>query len=87
MLKGGLLSQELTPVDNAGLGMARAAAVAREIIIDGRLSKFRILPLSGAQAITNEEWISVGNIQTAIPERRRIEIRVRRYIPNNSKQR
>jgi flagellar motor protein MotB len=74
-LRGGDAAK-LDPADNAGLGMARAVAVANLLMQDQRLSTFRILPLSGAQLIDHDRLASGsgGDVQ----ERRRIEIRVRR---------
>lgn len=64
--------------DNVGLGMARAAAVARELIRDPRLRSYTILPLSGGQAITTDQ--SLADDRSVVDEeaRRRIEIRMRR---------
>ncbi len=60
----------LRVADNAGLGMARAAAVARVLSKDDRLKAAAVIPLSAAQ------------IRTAEPadgeQRRRIEVRLRR---------
>jgi flagellar motor protein MotB len=76
--KGGSAST-MSPADNAGLGMARAVAVARALMNDPRLEIYRdrILPLSGAQLIGVDERITKGR-QGDIKDRRRIEIRVRR---------
>lgn len=65
--------------DNAGLGLARAVAVVRALIRDGRLpqSQLRILPLSGGQLIATDEHITTGG-GGDVPNRRRIEIRLRR---------
>jgi flagellar motor protein MotB len=67
----------LVPADNAGLGMARAAAVCKVLLADPRLSGLRILPLSGAQMIDNGDNLAAGATGD-VRERRRIEIRVRR---------
>lgn len=67
----------LVPADNAGLGIARAAAVAKVLISDPTLLGLRILPLSGAQLIDNGDRLTAGR-GGDVRERRRIEIRVRR---------
>jgi flagellar motor protein MotB len=69
----------LVPGDNAGLGLSRAVAVVRAIMLDGRLPQpqYRILPLSGGQLIDTIERITPGGGRDA-PSRRRIEIRLRR---------
>jgi hypothetical protein len=69
---------DLVAGDNAGLGLARAAAVARVLRDDQRLANFRILPLSGGQAVENDQQISAGSSSVDDPSRRRIEIRMRR---------
>ena len=45
------LTERLIPADNAGLGLARAAAVARILSSDQRLAGVRILPFSGGQLV------------------------------------
>jgi hypothetical protein len=64
--------------DNAGLGLARAVSVVRILSNDPRLSRLRILPLSGAQLIDLGDKLAAGTAPGAVKERRRIEIRVRR---------
>ena len=73
-------TQQLQATDNAGLGMARAAAVARYLLADPGLKalKMRILPLSGAQVIDVDDALSSGSDQREDRNRRRIEIRARR---------
>lgn len=73
----GQTSDRLTPSDNAGLGLARAAAVVRALRQDQRLSGLKILPLTGAQLIDTGDNLSKGQ-SFAVKQRRRIEIRVRR---------
>ena len=69
---------DLIASDNAGLGMARAVAVALILRSDPRLKRYRIIPLSGAQLIDERERLSTGTGATNVRERRRIEIRIRR---------
>ncbi|WP_428662189.1 hypothetical protein [Reyranella sp.] len=73
-------TQQLQATDNAGLGMARAAAVARYLLADPGLKalKMQILPLSGAQVIDVNDALSTGSDQKEDRNRRRIEIRARR---------
>ena len=70
----------LIPADNAGLGIARAVAVVTRLLDDSRLqSRFsRILPISGAQLIQVDETLTRGS-QGDVRDRRRIEIRLRKY--------
>jgi hypothetical protein len=66
--------------DNAGLGLSRALAVVELLSADPRLHSFRILPLSAAQLIGIDgrftRWDGPGDV----PERRRIEIRMRKSV-------
>jgi outer membrane protein OmpA-like peptidoglycan-associated protein len=78
VLRGTEGAGRLRPGDNAGLGMARAAAVARILRADPRLSELRILPYSGAQTIMPGDVLADGSQSGDVKERRRIEIRVRR---------
>ena len=69
----------VVPADNAGLGLARAASVARLLGDDRRLSGIRILPLSGGQLINLDDTLTGGLAPGSQEQRRRrIEIRVRR---------
>ena len=67
----------LRPGDNAGLGLARAVAVAQVLQRQPELKKATVLPYSAAQLILPgdriTEWVSKDD-----KSRRRIEIRVRR---------
>jgi outer membrane protein OmpA-like peptidoglycan-associated protein len=77
VLRNGAPVANLVPADNAGLGFARAVAVARVLMQDPKLAGYRILPLSAAQMTGTDERLSFpggGDVR----ERRRIEIRVRR---------
>lgn len=64
--------------DNAGLGLARALAVVKVLESDPRLWSFRILPLSGAQLIDTNGRLTRWDGRSDVPERRRIEIRMRK---------
>jgi flagellar motor protein MotB len=67
----------LIPADNAGLGLARATAVVRVLMLDERLKGYTLLPLSGGQLIGVDDKLTKGGGGDE-RERRRIEIRVRR---------
>ena len=69
---------DLVAGDNAGLGLSRAAAVARVLVGDSRLARFRILPLSAGQVVDTDQRLSAGASSGDSPDRRRIEIRMRR---------
>jgi len=68
----------LTPADNAGLGLARAVSVAQVLLNDKRLSRFAILPYSGAQLVNVNDSLVLTSTGASVKERRRIEIRVRK---------
>jgi outer membrane protein OmpA-like peptidoglycan-associated protein len=77
VLRNGAPVANLVPADNAGLGLARAVAVAKVLMQDPKLAGYRVLPLSAAQMTGTDERLSFpggGDVK----ERRRIEIRVRR---------
>jgi hypothetical protein len=67
----------LIPGDNAGLGLARAVSVVHSLMLDGRLGRYRVLPLSAGQVIDTNEKVALGG-GGDVRERRRIEIKVRR---------
>ena len=64
--------------DNAGLGLARAIAVAKVLRADPRLAGASVLPLSAAQLIMPGDTLTDGKHAGDVETRRRIEIRVRR---------
>jgi flagellar motor protein MotB len=76
-LKGHGPLENVLPFDNAGLGLARAAAIVRILRDDNRLQKYKILPLSAGQLILEGDVLSTGS-KGNVKERRRIEIRMRR---------
>jgi outer membrane protein OmpA-like peptidoglycan-associated protein len=69
---------DLKPADNAGLGLARAIAVANALKAAGLPSNVRVIPLSAAQLLLPGDQLSDGSDSNDSPQRRRIEIRVRR---------
>lgn len=77
-VRGGA-SEPLTPADNAGLGLARAAEVARLLKADPRLAGIEVLPLSAGQLIGTDGRLTAGGGGDE-QDRRRIEIRLRRAL-------
>jgi flagellar motor protein MotB len=75
-----LLTGKGEPVaaDNAGLGMARAVAVAHLLRKSPLGSRFQIIPLSAGPFQRPDDTAAVGGAAVADEARRRIEIRVRR---------
>jgi flagellar motor protein MotB len=71
----------LIPADNAGLGLARAVSVVSVLRKSSLLSGYKLIPLSGAQLVNTDETLAVLGIPANIPERRRIEIRLRKSVP------
>ena len=69
---------DLQSTDNAGLAMARAVAVVRELRADPRLKNVTILPLSGAKRGNPVDRMSDGSARGDDQRRRRIEIRLRK---------
>jgi flagellar motor protein MotB len=77
VLHHGTSVSSLVPADNAGLGLARATAVVRVLMLDERLKGYTLLPLSGGQLIGVDDTLTKGGGGDD-RERRRIEMRVRR---------
>jgi outer membrane protein OmpA-like peptidoglycan-associated protein len=81
----GATNDELIPVDNAGLGLARAIAVARVLRNQPDLLGKKVVPLSAGQLLRKGDFLSTGVGDAADdPDRRRIEIRVRRSTPETN---
>ena len=74
----GQLSEAPIPFDNAGLGMARAVAMAKALRAAGLGERYHILPLSAGSLISPSDRYSPGNLKENDQSRRRIEIRLRR---------
>jgi flagellar motor protein MotB len=66
------------PFDNAGLGMARAVAMAKTLRESGLVEGYQILPLSAGSLIAPSDRYSPGDLRENDQARRRIEIRLRR---------
>lgn len=75
-MDGKLPVSALLPADNAGLGLARAIAVANVLKANPKLKDATILPMSAAQLILPGDTVTSGQ-RGAVESRRRIEIRVR----------
>ncbi|CDZ30981.1 OmpA family protein [Neorhizobium galegae] len=67
----------IIPADNAGLGLARAIAVANVLRADRSLKDAAILPMSGGQLVMPGDVLTTGQAGN-VESRRRIEIRIRR---------
>ncbi|WP_421761508.1 hypothetical protein [Devosia sp.] len=81
----GETDQELIPVDNAGLGLARAIEVARVLRNQPELKGMKVVPLSAGQLLRKGDLLSPGGgAALNDPDRRRIEIRVRRSTPETN---
>jgi len=81
VLKGTAVISSIVPADNAGLGLARAVSVASVLRQAPQLTAYKILPLSGAQLINNDETLATSGLPANVQERRRIEIRLRKSTP------
>jgi outer membrane protein OmpA-like peptidoglycan-associated protein len=77
-LAGRLPVSSLKPVDNVGLGFARAIAVANALGQAGLPAGVRVIPLSAAQVVKPGDVLSDGLNPSDSADRRRIEIRIRR---------
>lgn len=77
LLEGSKPISEVQPADNAGLGLARAIAVANVLRSNPKLKDATVLPLSAAQLVLPGDTITTGQAGN-VEQRRRIEIRVRR---------
>jgi hypothetical protein len=71
----------IVPADNAGLGLARAVSVVSVLLQNNALAGYKLLPLSGAQLINNDETLAISGTPGDVLERRRIEIRLRKSTP------
>jgi len=74
----------LVPADNAGLGLARAVSVVSVLRQSPLLQRYKLIPLSGAQLVNTDETLAISATPGGdIPERRRIEIRLRKSSPRD----
>ena len=73
----------LVPADNAGLGLARAVSVVSVLRQSPLLEPYKLIPLSGAQLVNTDETLAIQGISRDDPQRRRIEIRLRKSAPRD----
>ena len=83
-LSGDASISDLIPVDNAGLGLARAIAVARELRSALNMDGVTVIPMSAAQLVLSGDRLSTGENAESDSDRRRIEIRVRSSSPQST---
>ncbi len=74
----------LTPVDNAGLGIARAVAVVSVLRQSPLLARYKLIPMSGAQLVNTDETLAISGSPGDIQQRRRIDIRLRKSVPGDA---
>jgi hypothetical protein len=74
----------LIPADNAGLGLARAVSVVSVLRQNHAQAKYKLIPLSGAQLVNTDETLAVLGVPGDDPQRRRIEIRLRKSVPRDA---
>jgi len=74
----------MVPADNAGLGLARAVSVVSMLRQSPQLSGYKIIPLSGAQLVNIDETLALEPTSADVPQRRRIEIRLRKSAPHEA---
>jgi hypothetical protein len=85
VLRNGSDISRLTPVDNAGLGLARAVSVVSVLRQSPKLASFKMIPLSGAQLVNTDETLAISKTPGGdVAERRRIEIRLRKSVPHEA---
>ena len=84
VLKNNAAIASLVPADNAGLGLARAVSVVSVLLQSEQLKSYKILPLSGAQLVNNDERLALTGNPGDVRERRRIEIRLRKSAPQEA---
>jgi len=74
----------MVPADNAGLGLARAVSVVSVLRQSPSLAGYKIIPLSGAQLVNIDETLALDATAADVPQRRRIEIRLRKSAPHEA---
>lgn len=84
VLKNTTTVASLTPADNAGLGLARAVSVVSVLRQSGLLAGYKMIPLSGAQLVNTDETLAILGSPGDDPQRRRIEIRLRKSVPRDA---
>lgn len=76
----GAPGEPLHAADNAGLGIARAAAVARVIRTHPDSEGLTVIPMSAAQTVERGDLVAAAGGPLNEQDRRRIEIRLRRPV-------
>jgi outer membrane protein OmpA-like peptidoglycan-associated protein len=76
----GAPGEPLHASDNAGLGLARAAAVARVIRTHPDTEGLTVIPMSAAQTTERGDIVATAGGELNEQDRRRIEIRLRRPV-------
>jgi len=84
VLKNTTAVASLTPADNAGLGLARAVSVVSVLRQSSILAGYKLIPLSGAQLVNTDETLAILGAPGDDPQRRRIEIRLRKSVPREA---
>ena len=84
VLRNAASVSNLVPADNAGLGLARAVSVLSVLRQSPLLQDYKLIPLSGAQLVNTDETLAISGNPGDIPERRRIEIRLRKSNPHDT---
>jgi outer membrane protein OmpA-like peptidoglycan-associated protein len=84
VLRNAATVSSLVPADNAGLGLARAVSVLSVLRQSPLLQDYKLIPLSGAQLVNTDETLAISGNPGDIPERRRIEIRLRKSSPKDT---
>jgi hypothetical protein len=84
VLRNAATVSNLVPADNAGLGLARAVSVLSVLHQSPLLQDYKLIPLSGAQLVNTDETLAISGNSGDIPERRRIEIRLRKSRPKDT---
>jgi outer membrane protein OmpA-like peptidoglycan-associated protein len=84
VLRNAATVSNLVPADNAGLGLARAVSVLSVLRQSPLLQDYKLIPLSGAQLVNTDETLAISGNSGDIPQRRRIEIRLRKSSPKDT---
>ena len=70
-------SSDINVADNAGLGLARAAAVAQILLSDRRLANVHVVALSAGQLLKPDGGLDLETSKIGDEKRRRLEVRIR----------
>jgi hypothetical protein len=67
-------------MESGPLGLARAVSVVRVLRQSPLLAGYKLIPLSGAQLVNTDETLAIQGTPGDVPQRRRIEIRLRKSV-------